>query len=119
MTEEAPTVDIPGQNASVTVPAEEEAPQAPHAPTASKPQPADNDAGNPSRKRKVAMFLAYNGHGYQGMQRNPGAKTIEEDLFKAIHKAGGIVDANADDKGPTKVCLIVFHACGFGIPVPS
>ena len=49
------------------------------------------------------MFLAYVGHGYQGMQRNPGAKTIEDDLFKAIHKAGGISAANSDNGGFMKV----------------
>ena len=59
--------------------------------------------GNPSKKRKVAMYLAYVGHDYQGMQRNPGAKTIEDELFTAIHKAGGISDSNADEKGFTKV----------------
>eukprot|EP00887_Chlorella_sp_A99_P003093 scaffold9.g3093.t1 len=59
---------------------------------------------NKMQKRKVAMFLAYVGHGYLGMQRNPGVKTIEEDLFQAgaahaVHKAGGISDANADKDG--------------------
>ena len=49
------------------------------------------------------MFLAYVGHGYQGMQRNPGAKTIEDELFRALHAAGGISDANADDNGFIKV----------------
>ena len=58
---------------------------------------------NPMKKRKVAMFLAYVGHGYQGMQRNPGARTIEDELFKALHAAGAISDANADDKGFMKV----------------
>lgn len=47
------------------------------------------DQVNPNKKRKVALFLSYVGHGYQGMQRNPGCKTIEEDLFKAIAAAGG------------------------------
>ena len=55
------------------------------------------------KKRKVAMFLAYVGHGYQGMQRNPGARTIEDELFKALHAAGAISDANADDNGFMKV----------------
>lgn len=69
---------------------------------------ADGVAGtNPNKKRKVALFLSYVGHGYQGMQRNPGAKTIEEDLFGAIHRAGGISEANADERGYTKVGEIV------------
>lgn len=58
---------------------------------------------NPAKKRKVALYLAYIGHGYQGMQKNPGAKTIEEDLFNAIHRAGGISEANADERGFQKV----------------
>lgn len=59
--------------------------------------------GNPKKKRKVALYLAYVGHGYQGMQRNPGCKSIEDELFQAIYKAGGISDANADDEGFRKV----------------
>ncbi|GAB4822384.1 hypothetical protein N2152v2_009430 [Parachlorella kessleri] len=58
---------------------------------------------NPHKKRKVALFMAYVGHGYNGMQRNPGVKTIEEDLFKAIHAAGGISDSNADEQGFIKI----------------
>ncbi|PSC75036.1 tRNA pseudouridine synthase mitochondrial-like [Micractinium conductrix] len=60
-------------------------------------------ASGAGKKRKIAMFLAYVGHGYQGMQRNPGAKTIEDELFRALHAAGGISDANADDNGFIKV----------------
>jgi hypothetical protein len=33
----------------------------------------------------------------QGMQRNPGMKTIEGDLHHAIFKAGGISAENADE----------------------
>ena len=51
-----------------------------------------NPAG---KKRKIAMFLAYVGGGYQGMQRNPGAVTIEDALELAIVKAGGISAENA------------------------
>lgn len=108
---------------------------------------------NPNKKRKVALFMAYVGHGYQvrsnpcchhhiattasfaaaaaaqgapscarltralrnalrfpvrcccvqGMQRNPGARTIEDELFGALHKAGAISDANADEHGFMKV----------------
>lgn len=68
-------------------------------PQGTAPQPATN----PAKKRKVALFLAYVGHGYQGMQRNPGARTIEEELFKALHAAGAISDANNDDHGFMKV----------------
>lgn len=66
------------------------------------------EIGNSKKKRKVAVYIAYVGHGYQGMQRNPGARTIEDELFSAFHKAGGISDANASDGGFSKVrCLFV------------
>lgn len=42
------------------------------------------------KRRKIAIFVAYCGIGYQGMQRNPGAKTIEGDLEEALFKAGAI-----------------------------
>lgn len=60
---------------------------------------------NPKRKRKMAIFLAYLGHGYNGMQvqKMDGVKTIENDLFAAIHAAGGISDANNDERGFQKV----------------
>ncbi|MQM08114.1 hypothetical protein Taro_040964 [Colocasia esculenta] len=51
--------------------------------------------GEPKRRykrRKVAIFLAYCGAGYQGMQKNPGAKTIEGDLEEAFFHAGGVPD---------------------------
>jgi tRNA pseudouridine38-40 synthase len=66
----------------------------------------DNQANTNSvkyKKKKMALYIAYIGHGYQGMQRNPGAKTIEEDLFQAISAAGGISDANSDDSGFSKI----------------
>ena len=53
--------------------------------------------GSSKKKKKIALFFGYNGDGYQGMQRNPGAKTIEDDLESAIVKAGGIADSNAGD----------------------
>ena len=71
----------------------------------------------------VALYVAYDGAGYlvshfislfpqafrlwtstldcmgrdvlQGMQANPGKKTIEADLEAAIHRAGGISEQNA------------------------
>ena len=61
--------------------------------------PVDAFTGDNSakKKRKIALFFGYNGDGYQGMQRNPGAKTIEDDLETAIVKAGGIAESNAGD----------------------
>ncbi|CAN6461902.1 unnamed protein product [Victoria cruziana] len=49
------------------------------------------------KRRKIALFLAYCGVGYQGMQRNPGAKTIEGDLELALLKAGAIPEADYGD----------------------
>ncbi|CAN1315314.1 tRNA pseudouridine synthase 1 [Linum perenne] len=42
------------------------------------------------KRRKVAIFFAYCGVGYQGMQKNPGAKTIEGDLEEALFRAGAV-----------------------------
>lgn len=39
------------------------------------------------KKRNYAMMLSYLGKDYYGMQRNPGMKTIEEDLINALLKA--------------------------------
>jgi hypothetical protein len=52
----------------------------------------ENDAEVAPRvkKRKCAIFVVYLGHKYQGMQRNPGVKTIEDELFQAMCKAGAI-----------------------------
>lgn len=42
--------------------------------------------------KKYAMCLTYCGKGYFGLQRNPGMKTIEEDLLKACLDAGLITE---------------------------
>ncbi|EGC38915.1 hypothetical protein DICPUDRAFT_45589 [Dictyostelium purpureum] len=47
-----------------------------------------------SRKKKVAVLLGYLGKNYAGMQKNPGLRTIEEELEMAIFKAGGILPDN-------------------------
>ncbi|CAG8697227.1 6491_t:CDS:2 [Dentiscutata erythropus] len=52
-------------------------------------------------KRKVAVLVGFCGTGYQGMQINRNAKTIEEDLFKAFVAAGAISKDNSDD--PRKI----------------
>ncbi|XP_013173177.1 PREDICTED: tRNA pseudouridine synthase A, mitochondrial-like isoform X1 [Papilio xuthus] len=39
------------------------------------------------KKKKMAMLLGYCGVDYYGMQRNPGVRTIEEDLLKALFEA--------------------------------
>eukprot|EP00897_Mesotaenium_endlicherianum_P009919 jgi/Mesen1/8956/ME000056S08358 len=53
------------------------------------------------KKRKIAMFLAYLGAGFQGMQKNPGAKTIEGELEKVLYKVGAIHEGNFDQ--PRKI----------------
>ncbi|EEF45978.1 hypothetical protein RCOM_1427170 [Ricinus communis] len=40
--------------------------------------------------RKIAIFFAYCGVGYQGMQKNPGTKSIEGDLEKALFHSGAV-----------------------------
>lgn len=51
------------------------------------------------KRRKVAIFFAYCGVGYQGMQKNPGAKTIEGDLEEALFLSGAVSEA---DRGNPK-----------------
>eukprot|EP00981_Chlorochromonas_danica_P002112 scaffold424_cov165-Ochromonas_danica.AAC.12 len=45
-------------------------------------------------KRKYAVCVSYLGTKYQGLQINPGAKTIEAELERAFFLAGGIVESN-------------------------
>ncbi|XP_058098406.1 uncharacterized protein LOC131243230 isoform X1 [Magnolia sinica] len=89
----------------------------------------DDDAPNPSsdahkpkrfKRRKIAIFLAYCGFGYQGMQKNPGAKTIESDLEDALFLSGAVPEpdrhspkrfdwarAARTDKGVSAVAQVV------------
>ncbi|XP_014275888.1 pseudouridylate synthase 1 homolog [Halyomorpha halys] len=48
------------------------------------------------KRRKCAVLICYSGQGYLGLQRNPGMKTIEEDLFVSMLKAGVITDEAFD-----------------------
>ncbi|KAL9229213.1 hypothetical protein vseg_004702 [Gypsophila vaccaria] len=61
----------------------------------------DETAVKPRRykRRKVAIFMAYCGVGYQGMQKNPGAKTIEGDLEDALFLSGAVPE---DERGQHK-----------------
>ncbi|KAG6543765.1 hypothetical protein Mapa_014796 [Marchantia paleacea] len=56
----------------------------------------EGEAGKTKRlkKRKIAMIVAYCGAAYQGMQRNPGAITIEGELEQALYRAGAITKEN-------------------------
>ncbi|KAN0037939.1 hypothetical protein ACTA71_000111 [Dictyostelium dimigraforme] len=47
-----------------------------------------------SRKKKVAIILGYSGTNYAGMQKNPGLKTVEEELEHALFRTGGILPDN-------------------------
>lgn len=51
------------------------------------------------KRRKIAIFFAYCGVGYQGMQKNPGAKTIEGDLEEALFHSGAVPE---QDRGNSK-----------------
>lgn len=51
------------------------------------------------KRRKIAIFFAYCGVGYQGMQKNPGAKTIEGDLEEALYFSGAVPEP---DRGRPK-----------------
>ncbi|KAL2468175.1 Pseudouridine synthase family protein [Forsythia ovata] len=51
------------------------------------------------KRRKIAIFFAYCGVGYQGMQKNPGAKTIEGDLEEALYHSGAVPE---QDRGLPK-----------------
>ncbi|KAG6480383.1 hypothetical protein ZIOFF_063883 [Zingiber officinale] len=58
---------------------------------------ASSAPGEPRRRyerRMVAIFLGYCGAGYQGMQKNPGARTIEGDLEEALFLAGAVPAAD-------------------------
>uniref|UniRef100_A0ACD5YSP4 Uncharacterized protein n=1 Tax=Avena sativa TaxID=4498 RepID=A0ACD5YSP4_AVESA len=78
-------------------------PKRPKMSSSSDPEPeptslsaAGADPGQPRRRykrRKVAILLAYCGAGYQGMQKNPGARTIEGDLEEALYQAGAVPEA--------------------------
>ncbi|KAF5200571.1 tRNA pseudouridine synthase [Thalictrum thalictroides] len=61
--------------------------------------PFSNDRKPRYKRRKIAIFLAYCGVGYQGMQKNPGAKTIEGELEEALYLAGGVPE---HDRGKPK-----------------
>ncbi|XP_075520591.1 uncharacterized protein LOC142553924 [Primulina tabacum] len=55
----------------------------------------ENLTKNPKfKRRKIAIFFAYCGVGYQGMQKNPGAKTIEGELEEALYHSGAVPQAD-------------------------
>lgn len=50
----------------------------------------EEGGGEKVKRRRVALFLGYKGEKYQGMQRNPGVKTVEAALYEALIGAGCI-----------------------------
>ncbi|KAJ1847693.1 tRNA pseudouridine synthase 1 [Coemansia sp. RSA 2703] len=61
-----------------------------------QPRPEGSEPRKP--KRKVALLMGFCGTGFQGMQVNPNARTIEGELFKAMIAAGAVSEDNADDQ---------------------
>ncbi|KAL1190063.1 putative tRNA pseudouridine synthase [Cardamine amara subsp. amara] len=55
--------------------------------------------GGSTEPQKVAIIFAFCGVGYQGMQKNPGAKTIEGELEEALFHSGAVTEA---DRGKPK-----------------
>jgi tRNA pseudouridine38-40 synthase len=45
-------------------------------------------------KRKIVIYIGYNGAPYHGFQRNDGVETVSDALERALHKVGAISDAN-------------------------
>ena len=56
------------------------------------------------KKNKFALLLSYCGSGYNGLQRNPGFDTIEEEVLKALLKSKYI-----NDEEFAKIALIHFQ----------
>ena len=50
-------------------------------------------------RKKCALLLSFSGKDYKGMQRNPGVKTIEEDLIQALYAAEAITEEMRDNLG--------------------
>ncbi|CAH0760516.1 unnamed protein product [Diatraea saccharalis] len=54
------------------------------------------------KKKKMALLLGYCGVDYYGMQRNPGVRTIEEDLFKAMLDAKYVTEDDFNNQQNTQ-----------------
>ncbi|ORY01221.1 pseudouridine synthase [Basidiobolus meristosporus CBS 931.73] len=79
--------------------AEASVPQPAAAEAVNEPQAADSvEKEKRLPKKKVALLMSYCGTGYQGMQVNPGAVTIESELFKALVDTGAVSKDNAVDQ---------------------
>ena len=71
----------------------------------------------------MALFVSYIGRGYNGMQRNPGVKSIEGDLIVALWKAGAITEEcrdrldKVDGVSWNGLCLGCLSVCLSGLSV--
>jgi len=85
-----------------------------------RPIPPPDDYLKWRKAKKVAVMASFVGKDYLGMQRNPGFKTIEEDLMKAFKEAEVINDewyenpqkcffqrASRTDKGVSAARMVV------------
>lgn len=54
------------------------------------------------KRKKMAVLLGYCGVDYYGMQRNPGVRTIEEDLFKALYEAKYVTQDDLENQQNTQ-----------------
>jgi tRNA U38,U39,U40 pseudouridine synthase TruA len=52
------------------------------------------ETGTAFKKERVAVIFGYVGSRFQGLQRNPGAFAVEDELEGALHRAGGISKSN-------------------------
>lgn len=62
-----------------------------------KVQKTETEVVQRIKRKNHAMLLGYLGKDYYGMQRNPGMKTIEEDLVTALLKANLISEEHFKD----------------------
>ncbi|KAK4778550.1 hypothetical protein SAY86_006078 [Trapa natans] len=85
------------------LPPQEPEPKRPKMSSTATSEEEQTNVANPRKprykRRKIAIFFAYCGVGYQGMQKNPGAKTIEGDLEEALFLAGAVPEP---DRGNSK-----------------
>lgn len=57
------------------------------------------EEGEPYKKKKVVLLMMYSGKNYMGMQKNPGAHTIESVLLDGLCKAGVIRQIHVENPG--------------------
>ncbi|WOG99791.1 hypothetical protein DCAR_0519147 [Daucus carota subsp. sativus] len=92
----------------------------PEEPTSKKLKTSPSYKTPKYKRRKIALFFGYCGAGYQGMQKNIGAKTIEADLEEALYLSAAIPEQDRGhpkrldwsrsartDKGVSAVCQVV------------